>query len=222
MLKIQMTLVASSLALFVAPSSDNGVTRQFKEESLVIEYTSAAGEAALLMSAESETPLGMVELRDPFGKPALRLQAGNGRNLSLSGFGVESRESQLAELLAAYPEGQYAFSGRALAGHAIVGAATLSHELPRPATVLWPLDGARDVPGEGLTVSWEGDPQAAGFHVILEQGEDDGISIQVPAGSSSLEIPDGVLEQGVETLLEIGTIGPNGNRTLVEVSFTTR
>lgn len=222
MSKLHLTLATSSLVLLLGSSGESGATRQFKEERLVIEYTVTASEAALVMSAESEVPLGMVELRDPLGRPALRLQAGASRDLSLSGFNVESRESSLAELLEAYPAGPYTFGGRTVAGHVLVGGAELNHELPEAARVLWPNEGALDVPTHGLTVRWEGDAQAAGFHVILEQGENDGVSVTVPAGASSLDIPGGVLAPGTETLLEIATIGENGNRTLVEVSFTTR
>lgn len=220
--KTQVTLAATSIALLLGSSGTDGATRHFKEERLVIEYTVTAGEAALVMSAESEVPLGMVELRDPLGRSALRLQAGDSRDLSLSGFAVESRESTLGELLETYPEGRYSLFGRTVAGNTITGGATIVHALPQPAHVLWPLDGARAVPTENLTVSWEGDASASGFHVILEQGDNDGISVRVPSGSSSLEVPNGVLEAGTETMLEIGTIGPNGNRTLVEVTFTTR
>jgi len=222
MSKMHLTLAASSLLLLLGSSGESGATRQFKEERLVIEHTVTANEAALVISAESEVPLGMVELRDPLGQPALRLQAGAARSLSLSGFNVESRESTLEELLEAYPEGPYTFGGRTVAGHVIVGGALLSHALPEAARPLWPREGAVDVPTEGLTVRWEGDPQAAGFHVILEQGENDGVSVTVPAGSNSLEIPGGVLAPHTQTLLEIATLGENGNRTLVEVSFTTR
>jgi hypothetical protein len=219
--RFQGLFAATSLALLPGSSGPEDSTRLLKEERLSIQYTATAGEAVLVMSAESEVPLGLLELRDPLGRRTLRLLAGDGRALSLSGFEVESREGTLEELLASYPEGPYRFGGRTIAGHAIWGEATVEHTLPEPARILWPLQGARDVPGDGLTVTWEGDPSAGGFHVILEQGDNDGISIHVPGDSDSLVIPPGVLEPGTETLLEIGTIGPNGNRTLVEVTFTT-
>lgn len=222
MLKFQTTLAATSLALLFVSAGETTATRQFKEEKLVIEYTVTAQEAALVMSAESEVPLSLVELRDPLGRPAMRLQVGNGLDLSLSGFDVESRESTIDELLSAYPEGHYTFGGRTIAGHVIVGGATLSHALPEAPRILWPLQGAQSVPAEDLTVRWAGDAGAVGFHVILEQGENDGISIRVPEESNSLEIPNGILAPGTETWLEIAAIGENGNRTLVEVQFTTR
>jgi hypothetical protein len=212
---------AVSITLLLGSSAGDGSPQLLKEERLSIQYTATAGEAVLIMSAESEVPLGVIELRDPLGRRALRLQAGEGRALSLSGFDVESREGTLEELLANYPEGPYRFAGRTIAGQVISGEAVVEHTLPEPARILWPLAGARDVPGDGLTVAWEGDSSASGFHVILEQGDNDGISIHVPGDSESLEIPAGILEPGTETMLEIGTIGPNGNRTLVEVTFTT-
>ncbi len=218
--ELLLALVAGSVA--GVPIEDDPTPLRFKEERLVIEYTASADEAALVMSAESEVPLGRVELSDPRGRIALRLQAGDGRDLSLSGFQVESRESTLDELLATYPPGRYGFGGRTAEGKVILGAAALQHDLPRPAQILWPVEGATDVPTEGLIVSWEGDPSAVGFHVILEQGENDGIAIQVPPGTDSLAISGGILESGTETQLEIATISASGNRTLYEVQFTTR
>lgn len=218
--ELLLALVAGSVA--GVPNEEDPTPLRFKEERLVIEFTASADEAALVMSAESEVPLGRVELSDQRGRIALRLQAGNGRDLSLSGFRVESRESTLDELLATFPPGRYGFAGRTAEGKVILGSAALQHDLARPAQILWPVEGATAVPTEGLVVSWEGDPSAAGFHVMLEQGDNDGIAIQVPPGTESLAIPGGILESGAETLLEIATISASGNRTLYEVQFTTR
>ena len=73
-----------------------------------------------------------------------------------------------------------------------------------------------------LTVSWVPDPEARAYRVILEQGETDGLTAVLPARSSSFQVPDGILAPGTESHVEVGAIGPNGNCTLVEVSFTTR
>ena len=56
----------------------------------------------------------------------------------------------------------------------------------------------------------------------MEQGETDGVNIQVPKGKSTLRIPPGILAPGTETQLEIAAVGANGNKTLVEIPFTTR
>ena len=44
----------------------------------------------------------------------------------------------------------------------------------------------------------------------------------LPPGKNSLQIPDGFLARGAETKLEIAALSANGNRTVAEVSFTTR
>jgi hypothetical protein len=77
------------------------------------------------------------------------------------------------------------------------------------------------VPTTGLTLLWQNDPQALGYTVILEQDDNDGLSVEMPAGSSSLVVPDGFLKSGTETLFEIAAHGPNGNRTILETKFTT-
>jgi hypothetical protein len=97
-----------------------------------------------------------------------------------------------------------------------------SHALPAPALIHYPRAGAVDVPASKLLVSWTPDRSASRYRVSLEQGENDGLTVELPAGSHSFQVPDGVLARNTETQLEIAAIGRNGNRTLVEVPFTTR
>ena len=88
--------------------------------------------------------------------------------------------------------------------------------------ITWPVNGSAGVPTSGLTVNWQAEAATTGFHVILEQNENDGLSVFLPADARSLQIPDGVLAKGTRTLLEIATLAENGNRTVVEVRFETR
>ncbi len=195
---------------------------QFKEERMFIEYSPALNEAALLVEAETEAGVEGLEIRDPLGSSRFKLWAASGQQLSLSGFMVESLESSPEELFAAYPEGIYDLRARSTDGDAVWGSAVLSHELPAQPIVLHPRDGDVNVPATNLIVAWHPDAAASGYKVILEQGENDGLTADVPAGQSSFQVPNGILAAGTQTHLEIGAIGPNGNRTLAEISFTTR
>jgi hypothetical protein len=192
-----------------------------KEERAFIEYTPQHGEAVVVFEAESEVGLQRVEVRSPQGDSALSLRSTSVGGRSISGFVVETTEAPLPDVLAAYAEGRYDIVARTHSGHAAVGSALLVHALLDQPAITYPAAGARGVSTSGLTVTWAADPLASGYTVILEQDDNDGLTIELPPGSSSLVVPEGFLQPATETLLEVGVIGPNGNRTVTEVPFTT-
>jgi hypothetical protein len=194
---------------------------QLKEEAMVLEYTVTAGEAVVLLEAEAEEALSRIEIRTPRGDPILRLRAEDGRRIALQGFVLETAESELGELFANYPEGIYDIRAGTVDGQDLLGSAELSHELLAPPVVLYPYEGALDVPHDDLVVNWIRDPEARGYRVILEQGESDGLSVLLGPEADSFRVPDGVLRPHMRTLVEVGAIGPNRNCTLVEVLFRT-
>jgi len=194
---------------------------RLKEERMTLEYTVGADEATLVVEAETETPLDGVEVVSPTGKALLRVRAFRGERSSLSGFRIETQEGSLDELLEAYPEGTYGLRGLSRRGTLARGTAGFSHDLLVAPDVLYPPEGAADVPTV-FTVAWIPDPRAAAYRVVLEQGENDGLTVELPPGSSSLQVPPGVLAPGTESHVEIGAVGANGNCTLVEVEFSTR
>lgn len=228
-----MNLAALALAVLgtgqadPAPHPDRG-RLHLKEEALVLEYSATHGEATLKLEAESEQPLERVRVNAPRGGAAVfDIIAPNGRDLALSGFLLETRELTPESLLATYPQGVYELTGRTARGQAIVGSAELSYLLPEAPVVLYPVEGAVGVPARGLRVRWTipatwDDSGAVAYQISLEQDDNDGMSARVPGNTGSFLVPDGVLRSGVETQVEIAAIGANGNRTLVEVTFTTR
>ncbi len=216
------TIAVAVLALALGQQRNEGPYLQLKEEKVTVEYTPAANEAVLIVEAESEESLGRVEVRNPGGNLIVELRAGKGQDVvALSGFVVETRESSAAVLLETFAEGVYDIRARTKDGRTALGSAVLSHDLLAEPVVVYPVAGAENVPAN-LTAGWMPDPNASGYVVSLEQGESDGIAVRLPPGSSSFEVPAGVLAPGEKTQLEVGAIGPSGNCTLVEVSFTTR
>lgn len=199
---------------------------QLAGEALVLEYSVTFGEATLKLEAESEQPLERVRMNAPDGAPVFDIVAPNGRQLALSGFILETRELSPETLLESYPAGVYALSGRTSRGEPIEGSAQLSHVLPAAPVVLYPTEGALGVPAKGLRVRWSTEAATeagvSAYQISLEQDDNDGMSARVPGHTGSFLVPDGVLRRGVETQVEIAAIGANGNRTLVEVTFTTR
>lgn len=216
------TIAVAALALTLGQQRSEGPFLQLKEEQITVEYTPAANEAVLIVEAESETGLGRVEVRNPGGKLIIELRAGKEQDhVGVQGFNIETRESTPAALLAKYAAGVYDMRARTVDGRMALGSAVLSHELLPEPVVIYPEAGAVDVP-TNLTAGWIPDASAAGYVVTLEQGESDGLAVMLPPGSSSFEVPAGVLAPGTPTHIEVGAIAPSGNRTLVEVSFTTR
>jgi hypothetical protein len=194
---------------------------RLEEERIRIEHHATDGETVLLLSAESEETLERVEVRDPGGAPLVRLDAGRGQRLALAGFVFETREPDPAALRASWPEGEYALRGWTADGCVAHGRAVLVHDLPGAPHVLFPADEAEGVETTA-TVSWEPDPAVSAWRVILEQDENDGLSVELPGRSRSFRVPEGVLRPGRETHLELAAVGPGGNATLVDVVFTTR
>ncbi len=220
MLRPTLALTALALTALGTPTPQRPAGR-FKEEAITIEYTATNGEAALKLQAETEVAFEAVELRSPFGGTVLEMRGPGGQPLVLSGFVLESRETTLDELVATYPDGLYDLRGRSTDGRALVGRAKLSHRMPATPDLLFPSEGLAGVSTKDLEVRWTPDPAVARYRVVLEQGDNDGLSVELPAGSSSLRVPEGVLRPGTETLVEIGAVGPEGNCTLVEAVFTT-
>ncbi len=199
----------------------SGAPVRLKEERMILEYSATNHEAAVLVEAESEESLENIEVRDLQGTLLFDLRAEAGLDLALSGFSVESKEFSSTAIFDNYPAGTYELRARTVDGRQARGQAVFSHALPRAPIILYPAEGAHGVPTD-LRVRWTSVPEAVGYQVSLEQGESDGLAVQLSAGRNNLEIPDGVLAPGTETHVEVGAIGANGNRTLVEAVFTTR
>ena len=193
---------------------------QMKEERMIVEYAASAGEATIIVVAESEEMLGQIEARTPDGLPLLRIQGGPNARFPLQGFLVETRETTLEQLRSRYVEGRYELRALTTDGRPVGGQAVLSHDLRPAPTVTYPVEGDVTVPTT-LTVTWEPDQHARAYQVVLEQGDSDNMTVELPAGATSFSVPAGVLRSGEESHVEVGAYHANGNRTLVEVSFTT-
>ncbi|MBI5431813.1 MAG: hypothetical protein HZA52_03165 [Planctomycetes bacterium] len=197
-------------------------TAVFKEERVSLEYNATLGEIALCVEAESEASVIGLEVRDPRGVPMLRMKGGQGAALALSGFVVESREMTPDELRHEHPEGLYTLRGTSADGEALLGSATLSYALPSAATIEYPPDGAVGVSADGFELRWSSDASAVAYEISLEQEESDTMKVTLPAGAQSFDVPKGFLKSGMNTHVEVVTVGAEGNRTIVEHYFTTR
>lgn len=221
MLKTFLPLALTAAALVSGHDSRSGSTVfSIKEESATIEFTATSGEAVVVFEAESEEVMRSVQVQRPDGRDVLRIWAGGGSGSRISGFIVETGETTPDDLLAHYGEGRYEMAAIASDGRRASGGATLSHALLPAPVALYPLEGDIGVPTTA-TVRWIPDPNAAEYKIVLEQDENDGLTARLPAGSSSFQIPAGILRSQTVSHVEIGAVAENGNTTLVEIEFVT-
>jgi len=216
------TFLCAALALAAfAPTRQLPPSMHLDGERILIEYTVGSNEAVVIVSAESDQPLNRVAVLDPLGQVVLELSARSSQGLALSGFKLETEEATAGALLLAYPEGEYQLRGRSVDGVPARGRAALSHSLPLPPRITYPLAGETGVPTTGLTLTWTPDPAVTAYRIVLEQDDNDGLEVTLPAGTGSFAVPPGFLAGAAETLFEVGAVGANGNSTISEVVFTT-
>ena len=162
-----------------------------------------------------------VRVFDP-GGDTIAVFAAGGRlgKLGITELRFESEEPSPAEVLALFPEGRYRFRGRTVDGRNLASGVTLSHELPPPPTFT-PADGD-EVDRDDTVVRWNA-PGAETVEIIIESDEVDGtFDVVLPADVRRLRVPRQYLIPGVEYKIEILAINEEGNRTLVEHTFSVR
>ncbi len=222
MFKTSIALVALASASIGWSHHEAPRTLKLKEERMTIEFTATTGEAVVVFEAESEAPLSFVGVHAPTGPEVLSMQSADKRNSALSGFIIEARETTILDLMSAYPEGEYRLQADTLDGRAADGMARLSHRLLPMPEVIFPFEGAHDIPAADLVVTWIPDPRAEQYRIVLEQGDDDNLAAVLPGSQNTFRVPNGVLAPNTLSHVEIGAVGRNGNCTLVEIQFTTR
>jgi hypothetical protein len=221
MYKSAIAFAALALAVVASPETQNFGPLQFTQRSMYIEYSATFNEAEIVVEGEAEEALERVDVTYPSGAPLARLQTRGTPGSCLAGFRLETGETDLASLWAQCPTGAYRLRGRAVSGRPVVGDAALSHECMTAPVITYPIAGSSNVVANNLVLHWNADPQVAHYRIDLEQNENDGLNAMLSAGTTSFQIPAGVLAPQTETRLELQAIGPSGNRTTVEIHFTT-
>jgi hypothetical protein len=167
--------------------------------------------------------LAHLQVVGPDGRMVIRADAPDASTLGARHFNFETPESSDRDKIkAAYPAGRYVFSGNMLDGTSLRSTASLRHDMPPAAVVIYPKDGAEDMPTEGLKVTWKALPGIVNFIVEVEQ-EELGVNVTatLPASVTTFEVPGGFLQAGMEYKLAVGTIGADGNVSFIESEFTT-
>jgi hypothetical protein len=215
-----------------------------KEAKLNIEHNATDNDTGFQGFIDSEGWNRLV-VRGPGGN-ALRLQGLEELGqLGLTELFFESVEPANAdvpieEVLATLPEGNYTISGKAQeAGESLgrtSGVALFTHDIPAGPELLTPEEGST-VGTEDVVASWspvtetiEGEPVTIiAYQLIVEKIEDPhphmigkmGLSMYLPASTTSIVIPDGFLEPGTAYAWEVLAIEESGNQTLSSGGFET-
>jgi hypothetical protein len=168
---------------------------------------------------------GLAELAivAPNGRKVVAFAAPDAVTLGMRQFRFESPEPEdIASLKAAYPEGEYVFSGKTFSGASFSGKSTLSHRLPATTAIVSPAAEARNVAAANLQVTWRPVAGLAAYIVELKDDESgSSLVVQLPASATSFAVPGGFLAPGRKYKLAVGTVGREGNISFVETSFTT-
>ncbi|MDH3470879.1 MAG: fibronectin type III domain-containing protein [Acidimicrobiia bacterium] len=149
----------------------------------------------------------------------------------------ENSEVSIADIEAAFPEGEYQVSGTDFEGTPRMGTALFTHDIPVEPTIVSPglaedAETAVDavVPMTGLVVEWEpvtetligDDVTVTGYEVIVtkEEHEDPNgwsrpvYDVHVAPTATSLSVPDEFLEPDTVYELEVLVLEESGNQTI--------
>jgi len=163
-----------------------------------------------------------LQVTAPDGRQILDLSARDSR-LGLRQVTLESPEpTNGAGVLADFPAGTYRFSGTTVAGMQLEADATLNHTVPKATSILSPKPDERDVAVKGVELRWTQVPEVAGYVVSIEHersGQE--LTARLPASITTLPVPNGFLVGGRTYKVNVGALARDGNRTFVEMEFST-
>jgi len=204
----------------------------FSKAKIIFELNFTAQDLGIQVSLDGE-PWKSIKVVGPNGRTLLEVE-GKGRlkNFGLTELFVESNEPNFAdmskaEILARFPEGVYKFSGTTVEGDKLVGAATLTHNIPDGPVIVSPLPS--DVVDPNNTViNWNAvttppEINIVGYQVIVEGGSPfRTFDVNLPGTATSVTVPPEFLEPGTQYIFEVLAIEIGGNQTITEGSFSTQ
>jgi hypothetical protein len=195
---------------------------------IFIEYNFSGNDLGfhVFLDGEDWTDL---KISDPTGTKIFDVSGKGGyANFGLTELFFEGAEPNLsdvpvADLLALFPEGEYTFIGKTADNQKIVGAATLTHNVPDAPTVSTQAAAC----GNTIDITWTpvngpaailpgGTVEIVGYQVIVGS-----FQVTVPANVTSVTVPEQFyqsLESGVQDF-EVLAIDVSGNQTIREGTF---
>ena len=204
---------------------------RFEQSDLFIEINGTDGDAGLQMNLNGED-WRRLTVQDPRGRTIMDVKGKSRlRGYGLTGLTFESSEPPFDEMpfrkfKARFPEGRYTFRAATVDGRRMIGSDRLTHDIPNQPAVLAPAEHAVVDPAR-LVVSWRPVTRPKGIEIVrylvIVTAEASGreLSMDLPAGTTSVAIPEGFLRRGAEHAVEVLAREKGGNQTITEVPFTT-
>jgi hypothetical protein len=208
-----------------AAGAQAGSAALFSTATIRFEQNATDGDMEVVFEVKAhEDGLTMLKVVSPDGRTVIDFAAPDSTTMGMRQFTIESPEpTNVTALQAAYPEGDYQFTGKTFAGDAFAGTATLSHRLPATAEIKSPNPEADDVAIKDVVIAWSAVAGAASYILELELDEPKmKIKAVLPSTLTSFALPNGLLLPGMEYTLGLGTVAEDGNISFVEASFTTK
>lgn len=229
---IQASFTAVILAAFAystlafADGSHNGwkSAQEFDDLSIIVEQNATDGDTEIVILAKPDSDNGLTRfvVRSPDRRKVVNVTSPR-RVLGMREFRFESPEPAGEAILASYPAGTYTFLGIDSEGQKFKGTGELTHDLPSPITILWPMPG-HAVPSDALTIQWSQAADAVGVILEFENESADpeqSFTVNFPAGVTSFDVPASLLVPGADYQVGVAAIGDSGNTVFTEVEFST-
>lgn len=221
---ILSTVASAAVVLFLAAAPSWAAT--LRTVRIFFEYNFTDDDLGVQVFLDGDAWRSLT-IADPGGTPILQMDANGALGvLGLTELFWESHEPSPEEVLTLFQPGQYKFVVVGVEGDQITGSAALSHDLPPPAVVLSPEeDGSVDPDAATITWSHPQPRRLAGFEVIVENvtAGVQRTSFTLPSSATTVRIaPEALAGPGKSFKLEVLAVSTNGNKTIVEVPFTTR
>jgi hypothetical protein len=222
------TAIAATLAATIGAAQAHSLRKptysRFEFATINVERNETDGDTEIVITAKAgdEGLLSLV-IFAPDGRPAALAVSPDRTTLGLREFVFESPEPEGSRILAAYPEGTYTFIGKSTVGEEFRARVPLSHRMPAPATIVYPLHESV-ISTDTLTLQWTAVPGVKEYVIELENESADPeqvLRVNVPASQSSFEVPQSMLVPGADYQLGVWTVGTNGNILVAEITFTT-
>ncbi len=198
----------------------------FEHATIRFEQNATDGDVEVVFEVTGgDEGLTRLKVVSPEGDMLIDFTSHGDESMGIRKFVMESPEPGDTESLKkAFPEGAYRFTGIDTEDNGFQGEATLNHDLPGTASILYPEPEGKGVPVENLVVKWEPVEGVAAYIVEVET-EEEGmrgkITATLPGTVTSFAVPNGFLAPGAEYKVAIGTVAEGGNRSFVEAVFTT-
>ena len=205
---------------------------QLSAAKVIVEVNETDGDAGLQIFLDGDAWRQISVFRPDGQKIAEFATAGPVNDYGLTELFSESSEPPftefpLSQFKSLFPEGEYSFTGTTIEGQAVVGSATLTHDIPNGPDLVAPEDGAR-VDASNVVIRWREGAQPAGVDitgyqvVVTRERPLRVIEVDLPGSVHRLTVPSEFLQSNTKYKFEVLAIDAGGNQTLTERSFVAR